>query len=70
VFGKGWGNLGACPSSGPIFPWQHGCTLERLDDPIDTPMESHDDRHKEEHKARGVHPRMGCVGPRDVMVDG
>jgi len=23
VFGKGRGNLGACPSSGPVFPWQH-----------------------------------------------
>jgi hypothetical protein len=43
---------------------------ERLDDPIDTPMRSHDDRHERAHKERGVHPRMGCVGPRDEMVDG
>jgi hypothetical protein len=44
--------------------------LERLDDPINTPMESHNNRHKEEHKERVVCQRMGCVGPRDMTVDG
>jgi hypothetical protein len=45
-------------------------SLERLDDPIDTPMGSHDDWHKEEHKKRGTCLRMGSVGLRDMMVDG
>jgi hypothetical protein len=42
---------------------------KRLYDPIGTPTRSHDDRNKEEHKARGVHPRMGHVGPRDTTID-
>jgi len=44
--------------------------LERLDGSIDTPTESLIDQHKETHKARGTRPRMGCVGPRDTIVDG
>jgi hypothetical protein len=69
VFGKVWDNLGAHPSSGPICHWQHRRT-KRLDNPINTPMKSHDDWHKEDHKARGVCPRTGRTGLRDVMLDG
>jgi hypothetical protein len=50
--------------------------LERLDDPIGTstesliPMKSLVDRYKKTHKARGAHPRMGCIVPRDTTIDG
>jgi hypothetical protein len=73
VFGQGRGDLGTPQGVDPPSLGNMG-TLERLDDPIDTPTESHFDRHKETHKARGICPRMGCVGPRDTidgcMVDG
>jgi hypothetical protein len=44
-------------------------TLERLDDPINTPTRSHNDQHERTHKERGV-PKDGAHHPRDMMVDG
>jgi hypothetical protein len=44
--------------------------LERLDEPIKTPIEILVNRHKGMHKARGMHPKEGCVDLRDMMIDG
>jgi hypothetical protein len=44
-------------------------TLNRLNDPIDTPKENFIDHQKEEHMARGTHLRMRCIGPRYASID-
>jgi hypothetical protein len=74
---QGEGNLGAHPSTGHVFPWQHGCIREVGQPHQHTHEES---RQLEEHKARGVsiqemqrlmgeRARLVALGPqRGTMV--
>jgi hypothetical protein len=69
VFGKGQGDLGACPRSGPIFLGNMGAQ-ERWNDSTDTLTKSHDDWHEERTRKGACAQGKGHVGPRNEWLMG